>query len=216
MCGRYTLTYSDLGAVAELLGALVDESAVHLHRPRYNIAPTHACIIARPGEAQPSLVPALWGLRHQGRLIINARSESAPARFRESWEHARCVVPADGFYEWRGEARAREPIWFHAEDGAPLLLAAIYEEQPSAPPVFAILTGPSRPPVDEVHDRMPILFTPASARRWLERAPSGAVRPDAVRLVAQPVSPRVNSVVHDDPTCLDPPTPPAGRQLSLF
>jgi putative SOS response-associated peptidase YedK len=216
MCGRYTLTYADLGAVADLLGALLDESAVHLHRPRFNIAPTHACIIARPGEAQPSLVPALWGLRHNGRLIINARSESAPARFRESWEHGRCVVPADGFYEWRGEAHAREPIWFHAEDGKPLLLAAIYEQQPSAPPVFAILTGPARPPVAEVHDRMPILLGPDAARRWLSRAPFGVIHPDAVPLVATPVSSRVNSVTHDDPACLDPPAPPAPRQLSLF
>jgi putative SOS response-associated peptidase YedK len=216
MCGRYTLTYADLGAVAELLGALVDESAVQLYRPRFNIAPTNAAIIACPGGGQPILVPALWGLRHGGRLVINARAESAAARFGGSWEHARCVVPADGFFEWRGEAHAREPIWFHGEGGAPLLMAAIYEEQPSAPPVFAILTGPARAPVNAVHDRMPVLLTADSARRWLARAPAGAIRGDDVPLVAKPVSPRVNSVANDDPGCLDPPGPPESRQLSLF
>lgn len=217
MCGRYTLTYSDLGQVAELLGAVLEPTAAELHRPRYNVAPSSACIIARPDDAHPVLVPALWGLRLSGRFVINVRSESAAARFRDTYARGRCIVPADGFYEWSGEKGHKRPVWFHDPDGRPLLMAGLLQEQPSAPPAFAVLTTSSRPPVDAIHDRMPVLLSPEGARRWLSAAPR-VVHADAVPLVGTEVSPRVNATAHDDPSCIEPARsePQKGRQLGLF
>lgn len=215
MCGRYTLTYSDLGQVAELLGAILEPTAAELHRPRYNIAPSNACIVARPDEDHPVLVPALWGLRLSGRFVINVRAESAPARFRDEHARGRCVIPADGFYEWSGEKGHKKPVWFHDPEGRPLFLAGLLQEQPSAPPAFAVLTAPARAPVDAIHDRMPVLFSADGARRWLAEAPR-VVHPDAVPLVATEVSPRVNAAAHDDPACIEPARPEKGRQLGLF
>jgi putative SOS response-associated peptidase YedK len=215
MCGRYTLTYADLGEVADLLGAIIDPTSAELYRPRYNVAPSSACIVARPTDGAPSLVPALWGLRLPGRLAINARSETAATRFRKAWQHGRCVVPADGFYEWRGERGDRRPVWFHDPDGRPLLMAGLLEEQPSAPPMFAILTAPARAPVAGVHDRMPVLLTAASARRWLAEMPEMVTSED-VPLVGTDVSPRVNAVAYDDRACIAPASPSDDRQLGLF
>lgn len=214
MCGRYTLTYSDLDRVAALLGAILDDAAVEIHRPRYNVAPATACVIARPRGEALALVPALWGLRLTDRFVINVRAETAGLRMRHAYEAGRAIVPADGFYEWHGERAERRPVWFHAPDGSPLLMAALLEEQPSAPPAFVLLTTRSRPPVDAIHDRMPVLFTPEGAKRWLERAPR-AVWPDAVPLAATPVSSRVNAIAHDDPACIAQDDAPK-KQLDLF
>ncbi|MFT3768110.1 MAG: SOS response-associated peptidase [Minicystis sp.] len=211
MCGRYTLTYSDLGQVAELLGAILEPTAAALHRPRYNVAPSSACIVAR-SVGQPMLVHALWGLRLGGRFVINARSESAAARFHDAYAHGRCVVPADGFYEWSGDKGAKKPVWFHDPNGQPLLMAGLLVDQPSAPPAFTVLTAAARPPVDAIHDRMPVLLSPESARRWLSEAPR-AVHPDQVPLIGTEVSPRVNATAHDDPACI---APERSKQLGLF
>lgn len=217
MCGRYTLTYSDLGQVAELLGAVLDPTAAALYRPRYNVAPASACIVARPADEHAALVPALWGLRLSGRLVINVRAESAPARFRDEHAHGRCVIPADGFYEWSGEKGHKTPVWFHDPEGRPLFMAGLLQEQPAAPPAFAVLTGAARPPVAAVHDRMPVLLTAEGARRWLAEAPR-VVHADAVPLIGTEVSPRVNAAAHDDPACIEPARPERhqGRQLGLF
>jgi putative SOS response-associated peptidase YedK len=211
MCGRYTLTYGDLGAVADLLGALLDPAAIALHHPRFNVAPTNACVIAVPGEAQPALVPAVWGLKLAGRFVINLRSETSAGRVRAL--RARAVVPADGFYEWRGEKAHRQPVWFHDPAGQPLFMAGVlHEDAGGGPPAFAVLTAAARAPVAALHDRMPVLFSAASARLFLTTP--GELSGDAVALVATEVSPRVNAVAHDDPACLEP--PPRAGQLRLF
>jgi putative SOS response-associated peptidase YedK len=225
MCGRYTLTYPDLGEVVAALDALLDPAAVELYRPRYNIAPTSTCVIARGPQRvaerdRPALVPASWGLTRDRRLITNARAENAPARFKAAYQHGRCVVPADGFYEWTGPKNDRRPIWFHAGEGnGPLLMAGLVEDRGEGLPAFTVLTTGARPPVREIHDRMPVLLSRESARTWLLGEPPGAIRPDEVPLAGRPVSQRVNSAAHDDPACLDPPVEPAkktGKQLALF
>jgi putative SOS response-associated peptidase YedK len=218
MCGRYTLTYRDLGQVAELIGALVVPAAAELHHPRYNIAPTDRCVVAMPGEARPVLAPGVFGVHLSGRLVINVRAETAARRFASAYARGRCVVPADGFYEWTGTGGHRRPTWFHAQDGSPLLMAGLlFEAQADDPvslPSFTVLTAAARPPVAEIHDRMPLLLTPETARRWLAERPP-ALPADAVPLVGTAVSSRVNAVANDDPGCLAPPEPEKG-QLSLF
>lgn len=231
MCGRYTLTYSDLGEVADLLGAILDPTAAAIHRPRYNVAPTSVCIVARPaaaGDGRAALVPARWGLQVSGRFLINLRGEAAAKRVREA--RARCVIPADGFYEWTGEKRDRRPIWFHDPAGRPLFMAGLIQDGgdlhspgPAGPdqrPVFAVLTAPSRPPVAAIHARMPVLLSTEGARRWLSESagPPAEVQGDDVPLLGTEVSPRVNATTHDDPACLAPPgaAPGKGKQLGLF
>ena len=224
MCGRYTLTATDLGEVVSLLDAILEPAAAALHRPRYNIAPTDTVVLARPGSPsagepdRPRLVPAVWGLRRAERLILNVRSEGAATRFREAYQRRRCVVPADGFYEWTGPARDRRPTWFHAADGALLLMAGLFDGgSEAAPPTFAVLTTASRPPVAAIHDRMPVLLSPEGARRWFLGEQPALL--DEVSLSSRPVSARVNGTVHDDPACLAPPGEAGGRagaQLRLF
>ena len=216
MCGRYSLSYADLGAVVAALDAMIDPAAAELYRPRYNVAPSNAVVIARPRDDHAVLVPAVWGLRREARFIVNVRSESAASRLQGAHPAGRCVVPADGFYEWMGEAKERRPIWFHAEDGAPLLMAGLLDE--GDVPSFAVLTAPARPPVKDIHDRMPVLLSREGARRWLLGDAPRAIRSDEVAIVGRPVSPRVNATANDDPACLEPPG--AGdtgkKQLSLF
>jgi putative SOS response-associated peptidase YedK len=209
MCGRYTLTYHDLGEVAELLGAILDPGAIRIHHPRYNVAPTNPCVVAAvvaaSGASGPAIVPATWGFHLSGRLVINVRGETVAARFPGAFAHGRCVVPADGFYEWTGGRADRRPVWFHGPEGRPLFMAGLlHHEEPGAPPAFAVLTTPARPPVAGVHERMPVLLGAERARAWL-LAPPPAVRGDDVALVATEVSPRVNTAAHDDPDCLLPP-----------
>ena len=218
MCGRYTLTYQDLGEVVEQLGAVLDPAAAELHHPRYNVAPTNAAIIACPRGDRPALIPGTWGLRLGGRLIINLRAETGPARLAAAWARGRCVVPADGFYEWTGARNERRPVRFHAPDGRPLLMAGLFEEQAvagEAPPLFAVLTTAARPPVAAIHDRMPLLLSPASAREWLARPPR-ALWPDDVALVGTDASSRVNAVGNDDPGCLEAGPTERRGQLPLF
>jgi putative SOS response-associated peptidase YedK len=171
------------------------------------------------------LVPAQWGFPTEtSRLLINARVESASRRpaFRDAFRSRRCLVPADGFYEWRhDENRRGQPFWFHHDDGSLLLMAGIYT--PDEHPAFTILTMAANDVVSPVHDRMPVVLSAAAARRWLEDPrfdpASHAARAELGRdLIATPVSSRVNSAAYDGPDCLSPPDEKEslGRQLRLL
>jgi len=158
------------------------------------------------------IVPAQWGFptSEGSRLLINARYETAAKRpaFRDAYRGRRCIVPADGFYEWRhAEPKKRgEPFWYHYPDGKLLLMAGVFTADEK--PAFTILTMPANEIVSPAHDRMPVVLSPEGARRWLEdprfdlRGRTAELGRD---LVATPVSTRVNSTANDDPACLDPP-----------
>ena len=118
MCGRYTLTNADPGLIRARFG--LEESAKVEEEPRYNIAPTDPVLAIRrtesgerePGRLRWGLVPGRWAERRSGPPLINARAEtlrSQPA-FAESFRERRCLVPADGFYEWRGEGQAKTHV----------------------------------------------------------------------------------------------------------
>ena len=236
MCGRFTLTAGDREWLARQLGVPIDAIDADRYRPRYNIAPTDLHWVLRLRREDRELLSARWGLVNEGApsrrraaAQINARSESAaraPA-YRSAFADRRCAVPADGFFEWSGAARERRPYWFHRPDGGLLLFAGLFEqwtpprgEDAAAAPetTFTILTTDANRTVGAVHDRMPVilpeervddwLFEGEHDRRHLESLLEAA--PDDL-LVATPVSPRVNSVRHDDPACLEP----AAEQLSF-
>lgn len=228
MCGRFTLTTPG-ELVAEVFG--LDE-APELSA-RYNVAPGQPIALVRqagPAERR-RLCFATWGLSRTGidddapgaaGLLINARSETAATKpaFREAFRSRRCLVPADGFYEWRRAAGRREAFHFRRRDAGLLAFAGLLE--PAAGPAEAaacvILTTEPNDVVREVHDRMPVILRPEDYARWLDPsfhdaaglrhvlAPFPAFLMQSVR-----VGTAVNSVAHDGPECLEPP-----RQASLF
>jgi putative SOS response-associated peptidase YedK len=234
MCGRFTLTVERLEQVAESLQAFVDEQWLQTYRPRYNVAPGNRHWVLRSGAARREIVPAFWGLVNSwaedpavGFRQINARAETLATRpaWRSAFKHRRCVVPADGFYEWHGPKKERRPLWFHAPDRALLLLAGLYEDwsSPSTGEVrttFTIITTPAAEPVVRIHDRMPALLEPEVVDAWLGGSePSRQLRrARPAELVAAPASRRVNSPAHDDALCLEPDAEPPEpeRQRKLF
>ncbi len=242
MCGRFTLIVPDFETLARALGvdhAPDDQSWAEraaAYRPRFNVAPTDPHWIVRIKEERRELVPARWGLVNSWSKDpsgafkqINARAETARTRpaFREAFEKRRCVVPADGFFEWVGPKTGRRPIWFHAppaREGEPpglLLLAGLYESwrdpgRDAWMRTFTILTTAANDVVAVAHDRMPAMLAPEEVGEWLHGADASLLRPaphDA--LVPTFVSPRVNSVKNDDAACLEEVAAPAPEAPSL-
>jgi putative SOS response-associated peptidase YedK len=227
MCGRFTLTKKDFQELALLLGVEAPAKYEELYRPRYNIAPTDQHWIVRSRYEQHELLPARWGLvnswSRDGKSSfrqINCRAESAlkSRAFRDAAVRRRCVVPADGFFEWTGTKDARRPTWFHSPHGDLLLLAGLYEswtdaESAERTRTFTILTTGANALVARVHDRMPVILPRDRVDEWMH-VPAQAAESAAERLIASlgpadegalaatEVSRRVNSVANDDPSCL--------------
>jgi len=142
ICGRFTLSYREASVLAAELGVPV-ESLID-YKPRYNIAPTDPHWIVRSRFEDREVLPAKWGLvnfwmtdRKQAFKNINARAETVQSArsFREAFKERRCVIPADGFFEWSGPKEARQPIWFHRPDGRLIYfaggqLATVYSSGP--------------------------------------------------------------------------------------
>jgi putative SOS response-associated peptidase YedK len=216
MCGRFTLTSPDLGALARAWAAEADAALLARWRPRFNVAPgdPHPVLVAAGGVRR--LAPARFGLAGaRGALLLNARIETAAGKptFREAWRGRRAAVPADGFFEWDGPAGDRRPHWFHRDGGAPLLFAALLGVAPGGGTGFAILTTAADEAVSALHDRMPVIVPARLLAAWLE-GPPPALPALQAPLARRPVSRRVNAVEHDDPGCLAPQEPP--RQGSLL
>src|SRR5712692_9334257 len=113
MCNRFTLTAADLETLCGWLDAEVaPEQAVH-YRPRFNIAPSDVHWLVQAGPSRPRLSPAVWGLPGAQGLLLNVRAETATAkpRFLDAFRRRRCVIPADGFFEWMGPRDDRRPVW---------------------------------------------------------------------------------------------------------
>ena len=214
-----------MAELADELDALADDAAAAAYRPRYNVAPTDVHPILRLDRDQRRLEPAVWGFENApGRPpLFNARAETAPIKdsFRGAFVNGRCVVPADGFFEWSGTGENRRPFWLHRADGKLLLFAGLYEPSATGDRRFTVLTTQPNTMVAQLHDRMPVILAPEQVDTWLRRGDPAVLQPaPADVLVATPVSTRVNSVRNDDPGCLEPPAPepapPAKRQLDLF
>jgi putative SOS response-associated peptidase YedK len=232
MCGRFTLTIHQLGSVIDKLGASVDEDLAGLYRPRFNVAPGDQHWMLRHKDGARVLSLAGWGLVNSwakdpkvGFRQINARAETLAERpaYRDSFRSKRCLVPADGFYEWRGPRGQREPLHFHPPAGGLILFAGLYDGwcDPSTgewKKTFTVITTEPNAVVRDVHDRMPAIIPLSRANDWLTGESPGALlvpAPDDI-LVASPASLRVNSARHDDPGLLNPDDPLVHKQLSLF
>jgi putative SOS response-associated peptidase YedK len=227
MCGRYTLT----GTIERLLlhyglGEMGEELPAD-YLPRYNIAPTQLIpAILRTGEGLPSLQLLRWGLVPAwaddpaiGNRMINARGETVASRpsFRSAFARRRCLLPADGWYEWRKPAvgRNKQPYHIALVSGEPFAFAGLWEEWTprgggEALRTCTIITTEAAPAIRPIHDRMPALLNEAGRDAWLDpQTPRNALQ-DLLRpypgedLRAHPVSRLVNTPANDRPECVEP------------
>ncbi|SRR6266567_714213 len=154
--------------------------------------------------------------RKQAFKNINARAETIQTArsFREAFKERRCVISADGLFEWTGSKDARHPIWFHRPDGRLIYFAGLHESWRPTPGekerTFTIITTIPNSLVEPIHNRMPVILEDAAIDDWLYPRSSESRLIDLLRparedlLVGTPVSTRVNSVKNDDPDCLLP------------
>jgi putative SOS response-associated peptidase YedK len=222
VCGRFTLT-----TPGEEIALAFGLETVPSLAPRYNIAPTQeVAVVRRLGPDEPrSLAFLKWGLTPEpgspGRraaLLINARVETADERsaFRDSFARRRCLVPADGFYEWSGADRDRRAFHIRRRDGRPFAFAGLWQPLPPGAPggppgACTILTTEPNKLLRAIHDRMPVILPPDRYEGWLDperRSPlalSDLAEPyPADLMIAVPVSARVNDPRNDDAECLRP------------
>lgn len=218
MCGRYSLTVDQ----EELASAFEVERVFSAHRPRWNVAPTQEVPVLRRDDEGVRLDDLRWGLvpwwagdRSMGNRHINARSEGVAVRrpFRDPYlAGRRCLVPVDGFYEWRRDPGGKTPFWITRPDRGVYTLAGIWERwrdgEGGQVRSFAILTTGAGPLLAPIHDRMPVVVQPADREEWLDPASDaeGLLRllhaPPEGELEAWPVSTLVNRPANDGPELL--------------
>lgn len=217
MCGRYTL------AVPE--GALIETFDVpgltFEYRPRYNVAPGQPCPVVAEDRDGRRLGLLEWGFLpgwkdEPAGPFINARSETVASRtsFAEAFRRRRCLVPADGFYEWRAEGGTKMPYWIHPVGTDLVSFAGIWEtwSRPGTGPrhTFAILTTEANDEVSAIHHRMPVVVSAQDRAAWLSRGTDG----EQLRRLLAPapsgtfqmhrVSTRVNRTAEDDAELVEP------------
>jgi putative SOS response-associated peptidase YedK len=225
MCGRYTIT-TNPEAMRQLFRFLNPTPNLP---PHYNAAPTQQLpVVRRDRSGARELVQLRWGLIPAwakdpkiGYSMINAKAETvdeAPA-YRAAFRSRRCLVPVDGFYEWRQQGKERLPYRFTLEDGGLFALAGLWERwSPRRPrpgqqsdsgqgsPIesFTIVVTEANDVVRRIHDRMPVIIDPADYDAWLDAAdttiPMALLQSySAAKMRCYPVSRRVNSAKNDDP-----------------
>ena len=219
MCGRFTLSIPEIRIVTETaLASVSEEDAAH-YRPRYNIAPTQPHWIVIPNDKSKLLVGANWGWTQGANLLINLRAETIEAKdvYYDRLRSHPCLIPADGFYEWKTEGKTKRPYWFHAANRSLFWMAGVYWSPLPDELYFTIITTQANADMTSFHDRMPVLLTPDRFAQWWEHPHTLVKENPSLPLQAYAVSTRVNSVANDDPTCLDPfIEAPADPQLPLF
>jgi putative SOS response-associated peptidase YedK len=221
MCGRYTLS-----SPTDLLAELLELDSVPELAPRYNIAPTQEAAVVRfnAESGVRSLELLRWGLipfwskdPGIGSRMINARAETVAEKpsFRTSFKRKRCLVVADGFYEWQATGGPKQPFYFRFEGGVPFALAGLWDrwEKGEGEPIesFTILTTEPNEVVAPVHQRMPVILDREGMATWLDPAIEEADRLTPLLgpfpttgMEGYPVSTYVNSPGNDTPRCIEP------------
>ncbi|MCM1984852.1 SOS response-associated peptidase [Lyngbya confervoides] len=213
MCGRFTLTQPE--AIADHFGVEV----APVPPPRFNIAPGQPLGVICQGTDQPRQFRLMqWGLIPSwakdptlGRRLINARAETAPSKpsFRSAFRHRRCLLPADGFYEWQTQTTGKQPYYFKFVDHRLFALAGLWESWQGLE-TCTILTTEANALLTPIHPRMPLILDPQQYASWLDpQTPHQALLPflqpySPAQMVAYPVSRWVNRPDHDSAACLHP------------
>lgn len=219
MCGRFSIS-GDLDFYAEYFG--VDEVVADPLEKSWNVAPTDPVYVIAERDGVRQLGTMRWGLvphwaKDNRSIHINARSETVdttPA-FRDSFAAKRCLIPADGFYEWEAPEKGRTPHWVYRADGHPMVFAGIWaaRQEPDTGEwqrTCSILTTEAKGDIAPIHDRMPLSLAPETWDAWLDR---DLTDPEVARSLLQPspvdeimertVSSRVNSVKNNGPELQD-------------
>ncbi len=225
MCGRFTLR-SPGNLIIEQFELDFQTDVLAALRPRYNIAPTQSVPVIRGKDRDVALLK--WGLvpfwskdPKGGARMINARSETVATKpaFRSAFKKKRCLVPADGYFEWIKEGKKKKPFWIRMKDEQPFLMAGLWEkwrddsvEDATPLETFTVLTTSSNSLTQDIHDRMPVILSPNDYERWLDPDVQGEdelsylFEPfDPTEMQLNEVSDRVNSVRNDDEGCIDEP-----------
>ena len=213
MCGRIALyaELNDLAAQFRFLPDLVEDA----YRPSWNIAPTAPVLAVTAGGDERQATMMRWGFtfKRSGsspRPLFNARSETITERpaFRHAFSQRRCLVVANGFYEWRSHAGVKTPMWIHGGDERPFALAGIFNG--GHEPTASVITCAPNSLMKPIHNRMPVILEEADYDDWLD------VSTDLVALLAmleprewlhagaRPVSDAVNRAANDGPEPLAP------------
>lgn len=221
MCGRFTRK-ENFQQLAKLLGL----RTIPQLPPRYNIAPSQliACVRANPESQENECVQLKWGLVPSwakdpsiGHKMINARAETVSEKpsFRKAFQQRRCLILADGFYEWKREGKEKHPYYIHFTDNRPFAFAGLWErwEASGGAPLEScamITTGPNAL-MKPIHNRMPVILHPQDYALWLNLAVHEAQSLTAMLQPYPPehmetylVSASMNNPRNDGPTCHQP------------
>jgi putative SOS response-associated peptidase YedK len=218
MCGRFTLRQAP-AAIRDQF----DLDAVPTVEPRYNISPTQSILAVRRTDEKKEAVFLRWGLVPSwatdlsiGNRLLNARSETAAEKpsFRSAFKQRRCLIVADGFYEWQTVAGKKQPVHFHFRDGRLFAFAGLWEHwnapEGSAVETCTILTTSSNDLIRALHDRMPVILPPVHYAVWLDPQfadtailQSWMIPWPAEEMTGVPANVRVNSPRNEGPECLE-------------
>jgi putative SOS response-associated peptidase YedK len=218
MCGRFD-RHTELDRFSSLIEGLETSSAL-AHPPSYNIAPSQRAVVACVDDGCRTLEAMQWGLvphwSSNSKLSkpINARAESIRTKpmFRDAFKNRRCLVLADGYYEWSVlEDGSKQPYYIAMPSAQPFLLAGIWAENtrlgPSTIRSFCIITTGANREVANVHDRMPVIIRPESSEQWLREVEGDTrealLRPYDGPMSVHPVSTYVNRPANDSPRCIE-------------
>ena len=221
MCGRFTQRQS-----ADAIAQQFDLGFVPDSPPRYNIAPTQliAAVTQPESAAQRQFRVFQWGLvpfwakdASLGAKLINARSETVAEKpsFRAAFRYRRCLIVADGFYEWQRVESGKQPHFFHLQNDQPFAFAGLWEHWESPQneilETCTILTTEANEVLSPIHNRMPVMLHPEDYDRWLDPSLDTAskllplLRPyPADEMASYPVSKLVNRASSDRSECIEP------------
>jgi len=228
MCGRYKLSTPALNRLLDQFAA--DMPAVIDYRPRYNIAPTQSVLAVRQVEqgAKRELVALRWGLipiwakdTKIGYSMINARGDTVAEKqaFRSAFKKRRCLILADGYYEWLREGKDKKPHLYEIGGGKPFAIVGLWEWWPGpkgekTEPIesCSIITTEANKLASKVHDRMPVILDPDDYDLWLDpsiddrKKLERVIKPFPAKTMAvRPVSIFVNNVKNQGEQCIAPP-----------
>ncbi|MCI4661105.1 MAG: SOS response-associated peptidase [Neomegalonema sp.] len=182
MCGRFALS-EPIEEIAAAFAAVPRPDCAALDHPRYSIRPTQQVIVIRAGEAGRQMLPMRWGfVPHwykslgDGPLLINARGESVHEKpaFKAACRERRCLIPADGFYEWQAVgAKGKQPYWIAPRAGGGMVFAGIWQAWQDLETV-AIVTCAANEAMRPLHERLPVAIAQADAALWLGEEGHGA------------------------------------------
>src|SRR5918992_3295518 len=231
MCGRFTASF-EFREIKLLFNLQRD---IPLLAPRYNIAPSQEVPVIVQKDGKNELKPMKWGLvpswaadKSIGNQMINARAETITEKpsFKRLVQQRRCLIPANGFYEWRREGNRKVPLWIHLKDKKPFAFAGLWDlwrdVEGDILHTFTIITTVPNRLLRGIHNRMPVIFDALQARQWLD--PRLSMRAADIAAVLAPfpseqmqahdVSPLVNKPEYDTAECIKPLSKPGDQVCS--